>query len=80
MAEVIMVSLLTTFALPHHFPLVRFGEMGGAGVKENRMRRKGRNFYFLSRPKESASLGNRGFLHCLKSCGCLWFEAALSGK
>lgn len=46
MAEVIMVSLLTTFALPYPFLLVTFGEMGGVGVKENKMRREGRNFIF----------------------------------
>ena len=39
-----MVSLLTTFTIPDHVLLVRFGETGGVGVKENRMSREGRNF------------------------------------
>lgn len=40
----VMVSLLTTFTIPDHVLLVRFGETGGVGVKENRMSREGRNF------------------------------------
>ena len=45
MAEV-MVSVDHLCPPPHHFLLVRFGEMGGTGVKENKMRREGRNFIF----------------------------------
>ena len=45
MAEV-MVSVDHLCPPPHNFLLVRFGEMGGTGVKENKMRREGRNFIF----------------------------------